>query len=134
MNFIKNKPAIFMAIIVMSGSSILSGCSYVDRTASNHQIIKPRPEGPFIGSQFECSNRFSLLQKMHSKQFSVYRDKFDKLNEYYGFYQQNKQLMNSDSKELMSFRLNSKLKFVCAKADNDTLSEVFTMMDSIADI
>ncbi|WP_105458952.1 hypothetical protein, partial [Escherichia coli] len=88
---------------------ILSGCSsnrFASRDANSTYIntqlkIIPRSQDK-TQAQSQCSRSFSLLQKLNTDKFSMYRNQFDEINDAYYFYKRNFDLMNKDSKELMA--------------------------------
>lgn len=66
----------------------------------------------------ECINNFTILQKVDSEQFAVYRKQFDAINKTYEFYSQNAAIMDKDQKQLITMESNSKLNLICARVKN----------------
>ncbi|WP_407233708.1 hypothetical protein [Escherichia coli] len=114
---------------------MLSGCSsnrFASRDANatyvNTQLkIIPRSQEK-IQAQSQCSRSFSLLQKLNTDKFSMYRNQFDEINDAYYFYKRNVDLMNKDSKELMASVLDSKLDMVCVRVDNASFVGIYGKM------
>ena len=126
-----NRRVLFLSVFSCA-VFMLSGCSsnrFASRDANatyvNTQLkIIPRSQEK-IQAQSQCSRSFSLLQKLNTDKFSMYRNQFDEINDAYYFYKRNVDLMNKDSKELMASVLDSKLDMVCVRVDNASFVGIY---------
>ena len=90
-----NRRVLFLSVFYCA-LFMLSGCSsnrFASRDANatyvNTQLkIIPRSQEK-IQAQSQCSRSFSLLQKLNTDKFSMYRNQFDEINDAYFFYKRN---------------------------------------------
>ena len=135
-----NRRVLFLSVFSCA-VFMLSGCSsnrFASRDANatyiNTQLkIIPRSQEK-IQAQSQCSRSFSLLQKLNTDKFSMYRNQFDEINDAYFFYKRNVDLMNKDSKELMASVLDSKLDMVCVRVDNASFVGIYGKMKKVMDL
>ncbi|AHM73839.1 hypothetical protein [Yersinia hibernica] len=109
-----------VAIAILMASAVLGGCSTKAKVDSEQQtaaIIKK-------STNDQCVNNFSMVKKLNTNEFGVFRGQFDKINDMYAFLEQNRNILDSDPKQLISLELDSKLKMVCARVRNTAFNEV----------
>lgn len=81
--------------------------------AQNKQSIS---QGIVIAStRNACVDSFNFLKGLNQGQFDNYSADYSKINQNYTFLNINKEIMDKDSKELLSMTLNKKLDTLCAK-------------------
>lgn len=81
--------------------------------AQNKQIIS---QGIVIAStKNACVDSFNFLKGLNQDAFNNYSADYSKINQNYTFLNINKEIMDKDSKELLSMTLNTKLDTLCAK-------------------
>ncbi|CNI82246.1 MULTISPECIES: hypothetical protein [Yersinia] len=109
-----------VAIVVLMASAVLGGCSTQAKVDSEKQtaaIIKK-------STNDQCVNNFSMVKKLNTNEFGVFRGQFDQINDMYAFLEQNRNILDNDPKQLISLELDSKLKMVCARVRNTAFNEV----------
>ncbi|MGE4802932.1 hypothetical protein AB8989_21545 [Yersinia hibernica] len=109
-----------VAIAILMASAVLGGCSTKAKVDSEQQtaaIIKK-------STNDQCVNNFSMVKKLNTNEFGVFRGQFDKINDMYAFLEQNRNILDNDPKQLISLELDSKLKMVCARVRNTAFNEV----------
>lgn len=62
-----------------------------------------------------CVDGFNFLKGFNQEQFDKFSSHYSKINKNYIFLNVNKEIMDKDSKELLSMTLNKKLDTLCAK-------------------
>ncbi|EPJ0730869.1 hypothetical protein ACS8VC_003409 [Morganella morganii] len=62
-----------------------------------------------------CVDGFNFLKGLNQGQFDNYSADYSKINQNYTFLNINKEIMDKDSKELLTMTLNKKLDTLCAK-------------------
>ncbi|MFA3760587.1 hypothetical protein [Yersinia sp. 2466 StPb PI] len=117
-----------VAIVILMASTFLGGCATKEKTESEKQtatIIKNNTSN-------QCVNDFSVLKKLNTDEFGVFRGQFEQINHMYAFLDQNRNILDDDPKQLISLELNSKLKMVCARVRHTTFNEVQRKVNVIA--
>ncbi|MFW5402783.1 hypothetical protein V2A85_24400 [Yersinia sp. 1252 StPb PI] len=117
-----------VAIVILMVSTFLGGCATKDKTESEKKtatIIKNNTSN-------QCVNDFSVLKKLNTDEFGVFRGQFEQINHMYAFLDQNRNILDDDPKQLISLELNSKLKMVCARVRHTTFNEVQRKVNVIA--
>jgi len=81
--------------------------------ARNKQMLS---QGIVIASTHNsCVDSFNFLKGLNQGQFDNYSADYGKINQNYTFLNINKEIIDKDSKELLSMTLNKKLDTLCAK-------------------
>lgn len=87
----------------------LASQSYV----ANKQVAS---QGIVIAStRNACVDGFNFLKGMNQNQFGLYSEDYNRINQNYTFLNINKEIMDKDSKEVLSMTLNKKLDTLCTK-------------------
>ncbi|HGJ5856017.1 hypothetical protein [Arsenophonus nasoniae] len=66
-------------------------------------------------SNNECVDRFNFLKEANSGEYQQYSNAYNKISRDYTFLNINKNIMDKDSKELLSMTLSTKLDTLCSK-------------------
>ncbi len=85
-------------------------------------------------SRNACVDGFNFLKGMNQTQFTEYSADYAKINQNYTFLSVNKEIMDKDSKELLTMTLNKKLDTLCAKVQYASYQGVKDRLKSLSDI
>ncbi|MEY0291239.1 hypothetical protein AB7303_15790 [Providencia rettgeri] len=100
--------------------------------AQNKQL---RSQGIVIAStRNACVDSFNFLKGLNQGQFDNYSADYSKINQNYTFLNINKEIMDKDSKELLSMTLNKKLDTLCAKVQYAGFIGVKDRLKALSDI
>ncbi|MTC35185.1 hypothetical protein GKR67_14735 [Providencia alcalifaciens] len=100
--------------------------------AQNKQSIS---QGIVIAStRNACVDSFNFLKGLNQGQFDNYSADYNKINQNYTFLNINKEIMDKDSKELLSMTLNKKLDTLCAKVQYAGFIGVKDRLKALSDI
>ncbi|QXB04797.1 hypothetical protein I6L80_20830 (plasmid) [Providencia rettgeri] len=94
-----------------------------------------RSQGIVIAStRNACVDSFNFLKGLNQGQFDNYSADYSKINQNYTFLNINKEIMDKDSKELLSMTLNKKLDTLCAKVQYAGFIGVKDRLKALSDI
>lgn len=68
-----------------------------------------------VSSNNECVDRFNFLKEANGGEYQQYSNDYNKISRNYTFLNVNKNIMDKDSKELLSMTLSTKLDTLCSK-------------------
>ncbi|WP_368938348.1 hypothetical protein [Morganella morganii] len=107
---IKNKEIIDETrLSIPNISKNLSAQEYVEKKQMASQGIV------IASTRNACVDGFNFLKGFNQEQFDKFSSHYSKINQNYIFLNVNKEIMDKDSKELLSMTLNKKLDTLCAK-------------------
>lgn len=81
-----------------------------------------------------CVDSFNFLKGLNQDQFDNYSADYGKINQNYTFLNINKEIMDKDSKELLSMTLNKKLDTLCTKVQYAGFIGVKDRLKALSDI
>lgn len=81
-----------------------------------------------------CVDGFNFLKGLNQGQFDNYSADYSKINQNYTFLNINKEIMDKDSKELLTMTLNKKLDTLCAKVQYAGFIGVKDRLKGLSDI
>lgn len=124
-----SKPSESIAVTVSTNSETnLAATAY----AQNKQIIT---QGIVIAStKNACVDSFNFLKGLNQGQFDSYSADYGKISKNYTFLNINKEIMDKDSKELLSMTLNKKLDTLCVKVQYAGFIGVKDRLKTLSDI
>ncbi|GAB1439406.1 hypothetical protein MASR2M36_21770 [Providencia sp.] len=100
--------------------------------AQNKQSIS---QGIVIAStRNACVDSFNFLKGLNQRQFDNYSADYSKINQNYTFLNINKEIMDKDSKELLSMTLNKKLDTLCTKVQYASFIGVKDRLKALSEI
>ncbi|HCR3333871.1 TPA: hypothetical protein ON523_003650 [Morganella morganii] len=106
---VKNPPA----QQVRSATPNMDGNKAAQAYAENKQLAS---QGIVIAStRNACVDGFNFLKGLNEGLFADYSGNYNRINQNYTFLNVNKEIMDKDSKELLSMTLNKKLDTLCTK-------------------
>lgn len=117
----KSSPSSASAPSSVSSSSVSSSSSAP--AAASGQAARAYVAGKQAASQGiviastrnACVDSFNFLKGLNQDQFSHYSDDYTRINQNYTFLNVNKEIMDKDSREMLSMTLNKKLDTLCTK-------------------
>lgn len=81
-----------------------------------------------------CVDGFNFLKGLNQTQFDNYSSDYSKINQNYTFLNINKEIMDKDSKELLTMTLNKKLDTLCTRVQYAGFTGVKDRLKSLSDI
>ncbi|ETO41156.1 hypothetical protein [Morganella sp. EGD-HP17] len=107
------KPPVTQTQQTRSATPAVTGNTAAQEYVGNKQMAA---QGIVIAStRNACVDGFNFLKGLNQSQFDNYSADYSKINQNYTFLNINKEIMDSDSKELLTMTLNKKLDTLCAK-------------------
>lgn len=103
---------------VTSGTSVTPGSVAGSPLASQAYVANKQAasQGIVIAStRNACVDGFNFLKGMNQNQFGLYSEDYNRINQNYTFLNVNKEIMDKDSREVLSMTLNKKLDTLCTK-------------------
>lgn len=90
------------------GSPLASQAYVGNKQAASQGIV-------IASTRNACVDGFNFLKGMNQNQFGLYSEDYNRINQNYTFLNINKEIMDKDSKEVLSMTLNKKLDTLCTK-------------------
>ncbi len=81
-----------------------------------------------------CVDGFNFLKGVSHGQFDTYSTDYSKISQNYSFLNTNKEIMDKDSRELLSMTLNKKLDTLCMKVQYAGFEGVKNKLKQLSDI
>ncbi|MFS1537918.1 MAG: hypothetical protein ACL7BU_03665 [Candidatus Phlomobacter fragariae] len=85
-------------------------------------------------SNNECVDRFNFLKEANGGEYQQYSNDYNKISRDYTFLNVNKNIMDKDSKELLSMTLNTKLDTLCSKVQFSGFQSVKEKVKALSSI
>lgn len=90
------------------GSPLASQAYVANKQAASQGIV-------IASTRNACVDGFNFLKGMNQNQFGLYSEDYNRINQNYTFLNVNKEIMDKDSREVLSMTLNKKLDTLCTK-------------------
>ncbi|HGJ5873529.1 MULTISPECIES: hypothetical protein [Arsenophonus] len=85
-------------------------------------------------SNNECVDRFNFLKEANGGKYQQYSNDYNKISRDYTFLNVNKNIMDKDSKELLSMTLSTKLDTLCSKVQFSGFQSVKEKVKALSSI
>ncbi|MGL4214791.1 MAG: hypothetical protein ACRCSA_17705 [Morganella morganii] len=115
-----------------SATPDVTGNTAAQEYIGNRQIAS---QGIVIAStRNACVDGFNFLKGVNQNQFDNFSADYSKINQNYTFLNVNKEIMDKDSKELLTMTLNKKLDTLCTKVQYAGFIGVKDKIKALSDI